>query len=1050
MPQFPFRNPVTGRDGDPPEWSPPDYATPVNDSGGEWKPPEYAKPVEQTKKPSWSSKVKDFLTPADKLDVTKAIPAQFNQFLEEHPAIRNAGRRFLQGPSKEELGGRELAGPGIMKVPGLEKATDYLSEKVTGSGDNYPNIRLAAGVGIKAVGGLLEGAFDPRTVGIKEVPSVRQAKEIPYRFQGDLPSSEPPVRQTSNIQEFIKNNPDAKMKDVEKFVDSIKSSSKSEEKPLPTRSPNLDPNRFKIGEEPVKLGIKSDEDIKYDLARDKFNMGRDLPESKAEFLALNEQGEPMYNIVEKDGTRSTFTGPNELAKRNIEIPETPSDAIPMRGSEIRAKMLADKKKSSFVNPFEKKSVEIVNEWKPPEYAKPVEKSSIIEEIKPKEVTIENAPPNQRAKMFRGAHEPIDILFKDSESREIFGAGQRGFSKGVIKPGLFQRLEQTSNKIAEKFNVSPQEARTAINNYNEEVRRLGSTVDKEGGNITAPSFEEFIKGGKSEIHGGLGGIEPPQPPIEGPHKEVLDKLFRSILDAKERNVSQEIINKSERAKRFAEFSNTSGEGVDWARKAMSKMRGEYDKVEPGAGLGLKPEETNQLFSAVKSARITEPEKLNGVTALFKLLNGEKVPTRSELRILDDVFGNGFSDRIIEMHGGIGAVGLKLSKLANTMKSLQNSISLAAPLRHGIGLVARREFAPAFRDMFKFFGNKEFYDTSMQALESRPTNMLGREAGLFLSRPNSLMGAEEEFLNSYVGHIPLVREAVGASQRAYTGFLNKLRADTFDNMIKQAKALGHDISTTVGQGDKAMIIPTKETKAIAKFINNATGRGDLGSLNKMTNELNLLLWSPRMISSRINMLANPKIYTDLPKGMRLEGLKSLLGIAALGTAIDTLAAYGGAKVSNNILSTDYGKSRFGTKLIDPWGGLQQYIVAAARMLAGKTDSKLPTSRLDIAGRFLANKESPAANLAHQILTAKKFTGGGEFTDQYNNKTSIQSEIGKRFTPIFIQDLEDLSNSEPDWSENIGLNSVLGIASLAGMSQNYPEKKDSMKFRNMKLKL
>lgn len=565
----------------------------------------------------------------------------------------------------------------------------------------------------------------------------------------------------------------------------------------------------------------------------------------------------------------------------------------------------------------------------------------------------------------------------------------------------------------------------------------------------PKTKGIPDDGLVEMHGGLGGIKPSSRVLEpnsGPYGKALDKLFSAMGDIKEARVTQDTINRTERAKRFSNFANVKDEGVAGATKSLSTLKGEFDKVDYDK-LKMTPPQVDSLFTAVKRANITSGEKARGYTALFKLFNGESLPARSELKILDDVFGNNFADKITEMHGGIGAVGLKIGKLANTMKSMQNAISLAAPLRHGIGLVARKEFYPAFTDMFKFFGNREYYNTAMQALEERPNYMLGREGGLFLSKPASLMNSEEEFLNSYVGDIPGVRTAVGASQRSYTGFLNKLRVDTFDSMIKQAKALGHD----VGDGEN----PTEATKAIAKFINNATGRGSLGPLNKMTNELNTLLWSPRMISSRINMLANPKIYMDLPQGMRLEGLKSLLGIAALGTAIDTLASYGGAKVSSNILSTDFGKSRLGTSLIDPWGGFQQYIVGAARFLAGKTDSSQPTNRLEIAGNFMKNKESPAASLAHTLLTAK-FTGksedpatAGNMTTQYGQKTSMQSQIGKAFTPIFMQDLIDLANKEPNWADSIGLNSALGLASLAGMSQDYPEKKKGSMFRKMKAK-
>jgi len=323
------------------------------------------------------------------------------------------------------------------------------------------------------------------------------------------------------------------------------------------------------------------------------------------------------------------------------------------------------------------------------------------------------------------------------------------------------------------------------------------------------------------------------------------------------------------------------------------------------------QVDSLFTAVKRANITAGEKARGYTTLFKLFNGE-LPQRNELALLDDVFGNNFANKITELHGGFGAVSMKLSKVANTMKSMMSSVDLSAPLRQGIGLVTRKEFYPAFRDMFKFFGDKEFYKESMNAIHEHPNYLLGRESGLFIAEPGSLQDAEEAFLNSYVGQVPGVSHLVAASDRAYTGFLNKLRADTFDSMIKRAGELGIDV------GDEAAGA-SKEAKAIARFINTATGRGDMGRLNKLTNELNVALWSPRLIASRIQMLTNPKIYTDLPKGMRLEGLKSLFGIAALGVATDTLAHYaGGAKVSTNILSTDFGKSRFsGDQVLDPWG-------------------------------------------------------------------------------------------------------------------------------------
>jgi Histidine kinase-, DNA gyrase B-, and HSP90-like ATPase len=585
-----------------------------------------------------------------------------------------------------------------------------------------------------------------------------------------------------------------------------------------------------------------------------------------------------------------------------------------------------------------------------------------------------------------------------------------------------------------------------NKYSDEIQEVLSTYKESRGREA--TTEDLLSGtgiGSRTPTGGEGNIPPGgESNGEGDTRNAVNKLFSALSSAKESNVEQQAINRAERARRFAAFEGVKQGGAEGAAKSLSKLRGEFEKVEPGEGLNLESKDVDSLFTAVKRANITSGEKARGYTALFALLNGDRVPVRSELSVLDNVFGNGFTDRITEMQGGIGAVGLKVSKLANTMKSMQNAMSLAAPLRHGIGLVARKEFYPAFVDMFKFFASKNTYKAAMKAIEERPNYLLGRDAGLFTARPGSLLNSEEEFLKSYIGKIPIARNIVAASRRGYTGFLNKLRSDTFDSMVQQAKDLGNDVWTEQaqkplksGKPREPIMIASPATRAIARFINNATGRGDLPfGLNKMTNELNTVLWSPRMLASRITMFTDPTLYTNLPKGMRREGIKSLLGIAALGTTIDTLASLGGAKITTNILSTDFMKARFGKHVIDPWASFQQQVVATARFLAGKTQSPTPTTRKDIAERFITNKLSPAASLAYNLATAKKFTGGGNFTTQYGEKTNIAPQVLKQFTPIFIQDLYNIVKDDPDWAENIGLTSALVAASAAGMEQDYNE--------------
>jgi hypothetical protein len=68
----------------------------------------------------------------------------------------------------------------------------------------------------------------------------------------------------------------------------------------------------------------------------------------AEFLALGEDGKPVYNI--KGGPRDKSTVTAETLKQDgIEVPETPADAKPMRGSEIRE--LALKQRQATANDY---------------------------------------------------------------------------------------------------------------------------------------------------------------------------------------------------------------------------------------------------------------------------------------------------------------------------------------------------------------------------------------------------------------------------------------------------------------------------------------------------------------------------------------------------------------------------------------------------------------------------------------------------------------------------------------------------------------------------
>ena len=112
-----------------------------------------------------------------------------------------------------------------------------------------------------------------------------------------------------------------------------------------------------------------------------------------------------------------------------------------------------------------------------------------------------------------------------------------------------------------------------------------------------------------------------------------------------------------------------------------------------------------------------------------------------------------------------------------------------------------------------------------------------------------------MSRLAGRFPLVKQ----SNRAYVGFLNKLRADVFDRLLSDAQRAG------VAQTPELL-------SSVARFVNTATGRGDLGSLTIAGRVLSTAFFSPRLLASRVNML-NPLYYRSLHPFVRKQALGAM---------------------------------------------------------------------------------------------------------------------------------------------------------------------------------
>lgn len=271
-----------------------------------------------------------------------------------------------------------------------------------------------------------------------------------------------------------------------------------------------------------------------------------------------------------------------------------------------------------------------------------------------------------------------------------------------------------------------------------------------------------------------------------------------------------------------------------------------------------------------------------------------------------------------------------------------------------------------------------------------------------------------MSNLAEHIPVAGRGVRASGRAYTAFLNKFRADAFDNYLLLAEKQGRDIT------DEKLL------RSIASWVNHATGRGSLGRFESSAVELNALLFSPRLIASRLQLL-NPVYYGKLDPFARrqaLQGMAQLLGGVSLTLY---LAKIGGADVGVDPRSADFGKIKVGDTRVDVMGGFQQYIVAASRLVKGEIVSSssgelvrleggfAEPSRADILQRFGEQKLAPVPAFINAALKNENFEG-----DPFNPGR----EFGRLFVPLGWESAYDTYQSTgnvPATAAGLGLGSI-----------------------------
>ena len=293
---------------------------------------------------------------------------------------------------------------------------------------------------------------------------------------------------------------------------------------------------------------------------------------------------------------------------------------------------------------------------------------------------------------------------------------------------------------------------------------------------------------------------------------------------------------------------------------------------------------------------------------------------------------------------------------------------------------------FCDFFTIFQAvvcADYADNLMAQLRMRPNWKYYEQARIdFTDWGEGATNKEDTFLlNQYrrITNNKLLKKGVMASERAFSMFLNLMRADVFDAM-----ASGSTFGSAANMNDSQL-------KALGRFINIATQRGAFEKGGKFANAipfLNTFLWSPRNVASRFQflwetgkLLGGGAAYGDktLCKLFAQELVRYIGGISAAAMFMKAVAELfrddddPPNETEFDSRSSDFLKVRFGNVRMDLTSGLTPILVFGARMFSSKTKNSRgqmrESNRLELMGRFARQKFAPAASLVYDIGIARE---------------------------------------------------------------------------------
>lgn len=541
-----------------------------------------------------------------------------------------------------------------------------------------------------------------------------------------------------------------------------------------------------------------------------------------------------------------------------------------------------------------------------------------------------------------------------------------------------------------------------------------------------------------------------------------KLTNALSESKPLNVEQKQLYSTEKGKRIGEANDVTatGEAGYLARIQALQGKGAYEKVgiEPLRGK-LSQDEINNLYDTIQSNNdLNDFQKINSQTGLKRLIDGQ-VPRPSEVKLLEKTFGPDFTSSIDNIKSAANKGSSWLQRAYDVPRGLMTvdpPFMTSAAFRQGAPFVGTKNWFKAWGSAAKAFGSENAYNAIKENINNRPLfkpsvtaegiagPSYAERVGLDRTHLDTPLTRQEEALRGQLSErIPLVGRYARSSHRAFSAFLDSLRADTFESLVNNAQKL-NTLGKAGGITRLGDVTPSPFTdlnfgREIADFVNTATKRGKLGveagsheiNLEKYQRALGNAFFSPRSIASDVRML-NPSTYITASPFVRRQYMTAMLRRVGAWWTMASLAQVAGAQVSKDPTSSDFGKIKIGNTRIDPPGGLQQFLVLGARLALNKTTSSSsgrvtqlgkgykPETRGSLIENFIANRIHPTARLLVDALTATQ-----------RQPFHLGDQVLQSMIPMYAQDLYRVYQDNPDLAPII-----LPLAGGGMGTQNYSQ--------------